>query len=130
MEINLSERDKKELESHHRVERDCRVRDRIKAVLLKSEGWTHAMIGQALRIHVDTVGQHLQDWQREQKLQPENGGSASKLNATANPAVSEAYRSDALHQGTGHLRICSEDLCRSVHGFWPDQMVKGTWFSV
>jgi transposase len=49
-------------------------------VLLKSEGWTNAMIGQALRIHVDTVGQHLQDWQQEQKLKPKNGGSQSKLN--------------------------------------------------
>ena len=80
MEINLPEQQKKELESCHRVERDGRVRDRIKAVLLKSEGWTNVMIGQALRIHVDTVGQHLQDWQREQKLKPENGGSQSKLN--------------------------------------------------
>ena len=80
MEINLPEQQKKELESRHRVERDGRVRDRIKAVLLKSEGWTNVMIGQALRIHVDTVGQHLQDWQREQKLKPENGGSQSKLN--------------------------------------------------
>jgi transposase len=81
MEIKLTEQHKKELESRHRVERDGRVRDRIKAVLLKSEGWTNVMIGQALRIHVDTVGQHLQDWQREQKLKPENGGSQSKLNA-------------------------------------------------
>jgi transposase len=80
MEIKLTEQNKKELESRHRVERDGRVRDRIKAVLLKSEGWTNAMIGQALRIHVDTVGHHLQDWQREQKLKPENGGSQSKLN--------------------------------------------------
>lgn len=81
MEIKLTEQNKKELETRHRVERDGRVRDRIKAVLLKSEGWTNAMIGQALRLHVDTVGQHLQDWQQEQKLKPENGGSQSKLNA-------------------------------------------------
>jgi transposase len=79
MKIKLAEQSKKELELRHRVERDGRVRDRIKAVLLKSEGWTNAMIGQALRIHVDTVGQHLQDWQREEKLKPENGGSQSKL---------------------------------------------------
>jgi transposase len=80
MKIKLTEQNKKELETSHRVERDGRVRDRIKAVLLKSEGWTNVMIGQALRIHVDTVGQHLQDWQQEQKLKSENGGSQSKLN--------------------------------------------------
>ena len=80
MKIKLTEQNKKELEERHRVERDGRVRDRIKAVLLKSEGWTNVMIGQALRVHIDTVGQHLQDWQQEQKLKPENGGSQSKLN--------------------------------------------------
>lgn len=80
MKTKLTEQNKKGLEDRHRVERDGRVRDRIKALLLKSEGWTNVMIGQALRIHVDTVGQHLQDWQQEQKLKPENGGSPSKLN--------------------------------------------------
>ena len=35
------------------------------------------MIGQALRIDVDTVGQ---DWQPEQQLKPEHGGSPGKLN--------------------------------------------------
>ena len=80
MKIKLTAEHKKELEARHRLERDGRVRDRIKAVLLKSEGWTTTMISQALRLHVDTVGQHLQEWQEEQKLKPNNGGSQSKLN--------------------------------------------------
>ncbi|MDD4964750.1 MAG: helix-turn-helix domain-containing protein, partial [Gallionella sp.] len=62
MEIKLSVEIKKVLEARHRVERDGQVRDRIKAVLLKSEGWTNSAIAQALRISIDTVGQHLQDW--------------------------------------------------------------------
>jgi len=55
------------------------VRDRIKAVLLKSEGWTQRQIAQALRIHEETVRQHIKDWIREEKLKPQNGGSWSKL---------------------------------------------------
>jgi hypothetical protein len=41
MKLELSAAEKKALETQHRVERDGRVRDRIKAVLLKSEGWTN-----------------------------------------------------------------------------------------
>ena len=79
MTVELSAAQKKALETQHRVERDGRVRDRIKAVLLKSEGWTNEAIGQALRIHPETVAAHLRDWMQEEKLKPENGGSQSAL---------------------------------------------------
>lgn len=79
MEIKLMEEEKKELELQHRYEGDGRVRDRIKAVLLKSEGWKNKAIAQALRIHEETVRQHLAEWQTDEKLKPENGGSWSKL---------------------------------------------------
>jgi transposase len=79
MKIELSTAQKNLLETRHQVERDGRVRDRIKAVLLKSEGWTNKAIGQALRIHSETVAQHLRDWNQEEKLSPQNGGSQSKL---------------------------------------------------
>lgn len=75
----LSEKKKQELELLHRYEGDRRVCDRIKAVLLKSEGWTNKTIAQALRIHEETVRQHLTDWITDEKLKPENGGSSSKL---------------------------------------------------
>ena len=58
----ISKEEKHELELRHRHEGDGRVRDRIKAVLLKSEGWENKAIAQALRIHEDTVRQHLNDW--------------------------------------------------------------------
>jgi hypothetical protein len=38
MKIELSKEEKEELEKRHDVERDGRVRDQIKAVLLNSEG--------------------------------------------------------------------------------------------
>lgn len=76
----LSEEQKKDLELRHRYEDDGRIRDRIKAVLLKSEGWKNKAIAQALRIHEETVRQHLTDWSTDEKLKPENGGSYSKLN--------------------------------------------------
>ena len=70
---------KKELEVLHRKERDKRVADRIKVILLRDEGWQNKDIAQALRIHEETVIIHMKDWLKEEKLKPENGGSSSKL---------------------------------------------------
>jgi transposase len=87
MKIELTADLKKSLEKRHRVERDARVCDRIKAVLLNSEGWTNQQIAQALRIHSETVAQHLQDWHEAEKLKPENGGSSSHLSQAQEKAL-------------------------------------------
>ena len=79
MKIILSDQEKKNLELAHRCERDAKVCDRIKAVLLRSEGWKCRQISQALRLHEETVRTHLSEWQRERKLKPANGGSDSFL---------------------------------------------------
>ncbi len=56
MKINsLTASQKQDLERLNRYEHDGRVRDRIKAVLLKNEGWNNKAIAQALRIHEETV---------------------------------------------------------------------------
>ena len=79
MQINLDQKRKIELEIAHKGERDKRVADRIKAVLLNNEGWSNRQIAQGLRIHEETVFNHLQDFIEFEKLKPENGGSTSKL---------------------------------------------------
>jgi len=79
MRIVLTTKEKEELETHHRRERDRRVADRIKAVLLYAEGWKQNQIAQALRIHFETVHDHIEDYKRLKKLKPENGGSQSEL---------------------------------------------------
>ena len=89
MIIKLSTAQKQALESQHRGERDGRVRDRIKAVLLTSEGWTNEAIGQALRIHPETVAEHLRDWTQAEKLKPENGGSQSRLTVQQTRALEQ-----------------------------------------
>ncbi|WP_337915097.1 winged helix-turn-helix domain-containing protein, partial [Vibrio cholerae] len=81
MKIILTPLQKQQLEEMHDSTRDGRVRDRIKAVLLASEGWSQAMISQALRIHESTVARHLSDYVLSEKLKPENGGSQSRLSA-------------------------------------------------
>ena len=80
MKIVLTIIEKEALELQHSKERDRRVADRIKAVLLTAEGWTQKQIAQALRIRYETVQDHLNDYQNSKKLKPENGGSKSHLN--------------------------------------------------
>ncbi|MFH0256348.1 IS630 family transposase [Vibrio rumoiensis] len=89
MNIELSNQKKKQLERMHDSSRDRRVCDRIKAVLLASEGWSVSMISQALRIHQTTVIRHINDYLQSEKLKPENGGSQSKLNAAETIALIE-----------------------------------------
>ena len=77
--IELSSKAKAGLEQRHKSCNNGKERDRIKAVLLYSEGWTVPMISQALRIHETSVNRHLNDYSNG-KLKPENGGSESDLN--------------------------------------------------
>ncbi|WP_038254273.1 helix-turn-helix domain-containing protein, partial [Xenorhabdus bovienii] len=97
MKITLTNAQKQALELMHDTTRDGRVRDRIKAVLLASEGWTAQMIAQALRIHESTVSRHLKDDFSEEKLAPENGGSESRLSAEQTAELVEYLAANLLH---------------------------------
>jgi transposase len=79
MKTILTDEQKQHLEKQHRTMRDGKVRDRIKAVLLHSEGWTQESIAQALRIHETTVWEHLKEYHHSEKLKSVSGGSLSKL---------------------------------------------------
>ena len=78
--ITLTPQQNSALESRHKKTRDVRECDRIKAVLLSSEGWSVSSIAQALRKSEFTVNRHLNDYLQKDKLRPENGGSESHLN--------------------------------------------------
>ena len=82
MQIEITSEEKVQLEKQHKKERDSRICDRIKAVLLRAEGWKQKDIAQALRIRPETVEDHLRDYNRLSKLKPESGGSVSKLSST------------------------------------------------
>jgi transposase len=106
MKIRLSPEEKTALEVRHGKERDGRVRDRIKGVLLSAEGWSMAQISQALRIHLETVRTHLQEYEQSQKLKPENGGSIGKLDVVQEKALIDHLK------GRTYLRV--RDICAYV----------------
>jgi predicted ArsR family transcriptional regulator len=64
---NLSHQERESLKSQHKKERDKRVCDRIKAVLLFDEGWSYHQIAHALLLSDEAVRQHILDFQSEQK---------------------------------------------------------------
>jgi transposase len=80
MQISLTYQEKSTLESRHKKCSDKRECDRIKAILLSDEGWSSAMISQALRKHQTSIIRHLNDYVSQQKVTSENGGSDSYLN--------------------------------------------------
>ena len=80
MKNYLDQTERQRLLEQHKRERDKRICDRIKAVLLYDQGWSLQRIAEALFISHEAVRQHLLDYEANRKLSPENGGSVSKLN--------------------------------------------------
>ena len=75
----LTEEEKASLELKHLQCKDKKDSDRLKAVLLRSEGWTVPKISQALRVHQATIIRHVNEF-HQGKLTNKSGGSEGKLN--------------------------------------------------
>lgn len=75
----LTPQEQNGLKSRHRLEKNRRNADRIKAVLLSDQGWTFREIAHALLLDEETISRHLNDYIKKQKLKLESGGSKSKL---------------------------------------------------
>ena len=78
----LTDSERQELKLRHRGDRDGRVRDRIKAVLLYDEGWAPKDIARVLLISDEAVRHHVDAYKTSKKLRPESGGSEEKLSQT------------------------------------------------
>ncbi|WP_445260540.1 IS630 family transposase, partial [Photorhabdus sp. S10-54] len=110
MKIFITDEQKAELEHLHHTCRDKRECDRIKAVLLASEGWSSVMIAQALRLHETTVNRHISDYLNHRKIKPENGGSQSHL--------SETQTQELIAYLTANLLPTTQAIIRLVKEAW------------
>ncbi len=79
--LYLEPEEKAGLEEEHALKENGKERDRIKAILLRSEGWTVPQISQALRLHQSTIIKHIEAYKTAGKLKNESGGSESHLTA-------------------------------------------------
>lgn len=76
----LSQAEREALKTQHRKEKNRRVADRIKAVLLSDKGWANRQIAEALLIDEQTIGRHVDEYLANKKLTLSSGGSTGKLN--------------------------------------------------
>jgi transposase len=90
MFLNDHERD--QLKSLHKKERDKRICDRIKAVLLYDKGWTIPAIAEALLLSDDAIREHILEYKESKKLKPENGGSTPKLSLSQSQKLIDHLR--------------------------------------
>src|SRR3972149_1264395 len=75
----MSEPESTELKIQHKKERDKRICDRIKAILLYDDGWLPKDIAKVVLITDEAVRNHIEDYQTSKKLHSESGGSVEKL---------------------------------------------------
>ena len=64
----LSNDEREKLRSQHKKERDKRICDRIKAVLLYDEGWTLMQISHVLLLSDDAIRKHIKEYKDLKKL--------------------------------------------------------------
>jgi transposase len=79
MKITLTTSEIESLKAQHKLERDKRIADRIKAVILIHEGWSVSAAAKVLLISEDSIARYVSAYVSEKKLCPSNGGSTSKL---------------------------------------------------
>lgn len=81
MDRKLSAQERINLQTRHKKERDKRVCDRIKAVLLYDKDYSYSEIAQILLLDDETIRRHIQDYFETHKLAPDSGGSNAYLSA-------------------------------------------------
>jgi len=98
------------LRKQHKNERDKRICDRIKAVLLKDEGWTWMQISHALLLSEEALRLHLKEFLSSKKLKPENGGSEEKLSSKQSKQLIDHLQK--------HTYLYVKDIAIYVKSMW------------
>jgi transposase len=106
----LTDRQRTELRARHKLERDRRICDRIKAVLLFDKGWTYEEIAEALLLSDGAIKNHIREYQIENKLVPEGGGSTEKLNENQSKILEAHLRE--------HTYLYIKDIVSYIYSRW------------
>jgi len=118
--MTLDDAERAKLKTQHRQERDGRIRDRIKAVLLHDKGWSFRQIAEALLISDEAARNHIhiEDYKASNKLRPESGGSHEKLSEEQSRRL-EAHLQDHTYLYVKDIAAYVEVVFRvkyTVHG--------------
>jgi transposase len=108
--IFLSDEERAQLRLQHKRERDKRVCDRIKAVLLFDKDWSIASIAEALLLSEDAIREHISEYKKSKKLKPEGGGSVEKLSDEQSKKLEEHLQ--------WHIYLYVKDIVAYVKSTW------------
>ena len=104
---NLAPEERQRLIQKHRKERNRKVCDRIKAVLMHDDGYSYSEIARILLIDDETIRRHILDYFKKNKLKGESGGSVSQL--------SEAQAQELTAHLNEKTYLYVKDICTYVH---------------
>lgn len=124
----LTDSERQQLKIQHRGERDGRVRDRIKAILLYDEGWSPKEIAKVLLISDESIRQHVDEYKASKKLCPESGGSKEKLSKTQSERLEAHLQEHTYLLSQGHCGICSRVFWSHLHHSRTEELAAKTWF--
>lgn len=108
--IFLSDAERVQLRAQHKRERDKRICDRIKAVLLYDKGWSIAVIAETLLLSQDAIQEQITEYKESKKLKPENGGSTEKLSIERSEKLGKHLQS--------HTYLYVKDIIAYVQSTW------------
>ncbi len=75
----LKEKEPEYLNNSPRQEKNGRMRDKIKAILMPDSGWTYKETREALLLDLETISLHIREYKEYNKLSINSGGSDPKL---------------------------------------------------
>ncbi len=101
----LTPAEKDGLRTRHGQEKDRRVCDRIKAVLLYDQGYSISEISGILLLSGEAIRKHVRDYHSFNKLATYNGGSVSKLTPEQETELTE------------HLEVCNYVYAKEIGSY-------------
>ena len=122
IKCSLTKAERAELLIQHKKERDKRVADRIKVVLLYDDGWNSEQIEKALFIDDATVRRYLETYLAEKRLHPNHKGSEPLLSPQESLSLSQ-HLEDHLYAKIkdiqGYIRMTfTKELAVSTLHYW------------
>lgn len=106
----LDEKEREDLQAKHRLERDRKICDRIKAILLFDKGWSYEQIAEALLLSDRTIKNHISEYKESKKLELETKGSIEKLNARQSEQL--------IRHLEEHTYLYSKDILLYITSRW------------
>lgn len=94
--MNLTEIEITQLKAQHKKEKNGKIRDRIKAVLLINDGYSYEQVAKILLVDDSTIHRHVNEYFESQKLNNNNKGSIPKLSNKQKQALIEYLQTNTF----------------------------------